>query len=780
MDFNRLNNLSADYLSLLLSNTNEGIVAFDLELNITFVNQKALDIHGLPDALTAQSWAKRVKVYETDGKTLTQKKDLPLVRALNGEDVLNSYKIIVSDNKEPLLVKYNARPLYEKGTKIGVLLTIVDSQDLAQSLSRFKAIFDQSPLSIQIVSNAGKTILINSSFKRLWDISDEFAEEFILKEYNILEDPNLEKAGQLDVIKKAFRGESVEVPEFFYDPAAQGHPGRARWASGIVYPLKDPNGEVREVVIIHKDTTNEHVAVEEREKLLLQLQAIVRQMPAGIMVANHEGEILLYNEQMTKVIGDPDKAKEVFHDSITSSLRGEVIRASELTHHHTDGKSSTFTTSSGPIQNSEGKITAGIIISSDITNEKRVESNQAFLANAKSLLISTLDYDQILERVASSAIPYLADGCMVDIVEGKAIKRIVTKHHDPIIQKYMTELQLKFPPHFDSPQPTAKVIRSGNPDLMVFVDQAVILKHTFNEIHADLITKIGIKTHIAIPLIIRGKVIGAINLFNSKDRANFDEKDFLVAQELARYACVAIDNASLYREAKAAIELRDDFISIASHELRTPITSLNLQIEVLNSIVDDMDHKIKEAPLMRKYLANTNNQLQRLSRLVDDMLDISRISTGKLTLNLRNANLALLIKDALGRFEDHLLSLNIQTKFMYEREIIHLCDPERIDQVITNFMTNAIRYGGRNPIHISLEETNNQIIIKFKDHGRGISKIDQERIFKRFEQAHTEDDVNGLGLGLYINQQIIHEHGGSISIESELQQGAVFIVELPK
>lgn len=253
-----------------------------------------------------------------------------------------------------------------------------------------------------------------------------------------------------------------------------------------------------------------------------------------------------------------------------------------------------------------------------------------------------------------------------------------------------------------------------------------------------------------------------------------------MAKDIAYYASLAIQNARLYREAKSGVQLRDDFISIASHELRTPITSLNLQIEVLNSLVSELDQNSETPKVMRKFLENTNNQLRRLSRLVDDMLDISRINNKKFSLNIKTVNLRAVTNEVLERFEDQLKNKNIESAFYADKDIYVDCDPGRIDQVITNFMTNAIRYGDKKPLHIYLEETNENAYIKVKDHGRGIPKDDHERIFNRFERAHSAEDVSGLGLGLYINKKIAEEHGGRILLESEQGKGSIFILELPK
>jgi PAS domain S-box-containing protein len=781
MKYNRFFDQSPEYLNLLLENSNEGIFACDNQLNVTYRNKRMREIHAFPEEIPPEHWPDYIQIMEMDGVTKTPFENIPLMRALKGEVVPSCYHVLLRKGTSSTLVKYTAKPLHGlDGAQIGAILTVEDCNDLLKSQARFQAIFEQSPMSIQILDKTGKTVLVNSAFKKLWAITDDFVRDFILDKYNILEDKVLEDAGQLVLIKKAFAGEQTAIPEFLYDPAVLNLPGRARWAQGLVFPLKNSKDEVQEVVIIHQDTTDQRSAQIEKEKIFSQLEAILKQLPAGLMVTDVQGKISLYNEQMTKLIGDPDQAKKAFHTPLANALKGHIIKATEISIEQSNGSPAIFSTSAGPIYDTQGNITSTILISSDVTQAKRAELNQTFLAGVKTLLISIIDFDQILEKIANASIPFLADGCMVDLVEGDQIKRIVTKHRDPAIQVLMEELQKQFPPRMDSPQPTSKAIRSGKAELLKKVDQSVVKAHTFNELHYDLITKIGVNTHIAIPLQIRGKVIGALNLFYGKDRPLYDETDLEVAMELGRHASVAIDNSKLFKDAKSAIQLRDDFISIASHELRTPITSLHLQIEVLTNLLESMPVDLEATKLMHKFFGSTKSQLKRLTRLVDDMLDISRISTGKLTLSLRRANMNTLIYNVLDRFKDQLKAADIDYQFTYKSEVFCLCDPEKIDQVITNFMTNAIRYGQKKPVHIKLEETEKHVIINFKDHGRGIETKDKERIFKRFERAHTDEDVSGLGLGLYINSQIIEEHQGKIILESAPGVGATFIVELPR
>lgn len=776
-----MSNLPPDFFLSILQHSQQAILACDENQKINFLNEKARILHGIPANVTPGLCEDHFQFFEIDGITPTKKEKHPLARALAGEELREVFHFILKSDKTSVLVKYTGSVLRDnEGKVIGAMISGEECQSQGSFISSFVTIFEQSPLSIQIFSADGKTLKVNKAFQELWSISDEFINNFILKEYNILYDPILEKSGRLERIRRAFKGEIIDTDEFYYDPAEHGLPGRGRWARGTVYPLKNAFGEVTEVVIIHQDKTDQKNIQLEKENLFSQLEALVKQIPAGIMLQDKKGTVGIYNEQMRKLVGDPSEAKNIFNDSIENALKGNTLTSHEVKHYSASGNVMTLLTSSGPIQNSQDEITSSIIIASDISKDKRRESHLAFLTQVKSLLISTINYESMLDRIAGATIPYLADGCMVDILEGDTINRIISKHHNPEIQGYLDELLKNYPPTLNSPQPGVKVIRSGAPDIMKVVDEQTILRHTWDERHAELIQNIGIRSHISVPLKIRGKTIGAISIYLSSGRTPYDEHDFAVAQELARHASVAIDNAKLHQEAQQAVKLRDEFISMASHELKTPITSLNLQVEVLNDLVSGLESDTEVSRLMTKFLGSTNKQLMRLSRLVDDMLDISRISSGKLSLSIKETNLTMLTHEIHERFKDQLKDLKINSQLHLGDNIKVHCDPERIDQVITNFMTNAIRYGGRSPIHMTIEDSNQKVIFKIKDHGRGIKKEDQERIFKRFERAHTHQDVDGLGLGLYINKQIIDEHNGLIKLESEEGQGATFIFELLK
>lgn len=539
--------------------------------------------------------------------------------------------------------------------------------------SSFLTIFDQAPFSIQIFSPDGKVLRVNKAYQKMWNLTDEFVRDVILKEYNILQDPLIAKSGMDHLIRRAFEGETVEVPAFRYDPTELGFEGRIVWASGTLFPVKDSEGKLKEVVLIHTEVTKEQEEKAEKERLL------------GV---------------------------------------------------------------------------------------------QSLLSRITAILLSSLDHEVIIEKIASVSIPEFADGCIIDLNQNGLMTRLVTKHHDPKIEKHLIELREEFSPQIDSPQPAARVMRSGQPELLKYVDNEVMRAHTLNERHLEILQSIGTRSHIAVPMRIRGAIIGVLNWHVTTERKLFDEEDLETALEIAHRASIAIENARLFTLSQAAIREREDFISIASHELKTPLTSLNLQWEVASRIREDSPEKLLDRQTLDKLMNVSYRQLARLSRLVDDMLDISRITKGSFSLKKMKFPVSELIQEALLKFHPQIMDSAISIETSLESSVSISCDPVRIEQVITNLISNAIKYGEGSPIHVSLSNCTEWARIQIKDHGRGIPKEQQRKIFGRFVRGDSETDATGLGLGLYICQEIVHKHGGRIEVNSE-PGSTVFTVDLP-
>lgn len=231
---------------------------------------------------------------------------------------------------------------------------------------------------------------------------------------------------------------------------------------------------------------------------------------------------------------------------------------------------------------------------------------------------------------------------------------------------------------------------------------------------------------------------------------------------------------------RQAIAARDEFLSMASHELKTPITPLSLQMQSFLRMVRNKTLKTMDDDRLERMLITAYSQVERLSATIDKLLDVSRFTTGTADINLQVFNLTEIVKSIVDSFELEFKSIGSSVSLVTpKQEVSIVCDRFRIEQVFINLLSNSMKYGAGGPIEIFVDTVNENAVLKVKDSGIGIAKEDQERIFQRFERAAPSKNYGGLGLGLYISGQILKHHDGTITVESELGHGATFIVQLP-
>jgi signal transduction histidine kinase len=271
---------------------------------------------------------------------------------------------------------------------------------------------------------------------------------------------------------------------------------------------------------------------------------------------------------------------------------------------------------------------------------------------------------------------------------------------------------------------------------------------------------------------------------SDKYEGEFTAEDEAIVVQLAQMASVAVNNAQLYQEAREAVKAREEFISIASHELRTPLTSLTMQLQSLVRAAerDALDCLPPGQVLSR--LEEAQGQVKRMGKLVSELLDLSRVTAGRLELELEEVDLASVARAVARRFNEELHIAGCELTLKLDKPVMGLWDRFRLDQVAANLLSNAIKYGRGKPIEIALEGDADTAWLTVRDQGIGIAPDSLERIFVRFEravppQAHARN-YSGLGLGLYIVHRILDALGGSIRVTSELGKGATFVVELPR
>jgi signal transduction histidine kinase len=398
----------------------------------------------------------------------------------------------------------------------------------------------------------------------------------------------------------------------------------------------------------------------------------------------------------------------------------------------------------------------------------------AFLARASALLGSSLDYEETLRNVANLAVPKIGDWCGVELVgEDGQVAQVAVAHVDPAKVEYAHELRRRYPPDPDSPTGVPNVLRTGVSEMYPEIPDEMLVATARDEEHLRIARELGLRSVMIVPIKDRDTVLGAISFVAAESGRLYTEDDLLMAEQLAERAGAAIVNARLYETAREAIRIRDEFMLIAGHELRTPIAALSLHHESLASTRDGTPmEKIRERA------GKLRAQTQRLARLVEDLLDVSRISAGRLVLEREEFDLAELARETVDRMRDEFE--RTRTQLHVELEVVRgSWDRARLDQVLTNLLGNAVKYGKGTSVELRVYRDGDSARLVVADQGIGIALDDQPRIFKRFERAVSPRKFGGLGLGLWIASQLVEAHGGTIDVLSQPGTGATFTVVLP-
>ncbi len=231
------------------------------------------------------------------------------------------------------------------------------------------------------------------------------------------------------------------------------------------------------------------------------------------------------------------------------------------------------------------------------------------------------------------------------------------------------------------------------------------------------------------------------------------------------------------QEALAAVRARDEFLSMASHELKTPLTSLQLQLGLARSTLTGAEGELVQRLSAR--LHTMERQIQRLNALNASLLDVTLLDSGRLHLDFQRMDIAALVREALERLEPDFARAGYEVRLEVEGEMSGWWDPLRLDQVVVNLLSNALKYGAGKPLHVQLQQAGEHVRLRVKDQGIGISEEAQRRLFRKFERAVPTRHYGGLGLGLYISRMLVEAMNGTIQVDSRLGAGATFTVSLP-
>jgi PAS domain S-box-containing protein len=423
-----------------------------------------------------------------------------------------------------------------------------------------------------------------------------------------------------------------------------------------------------------------------------------------------------------------------------------------------------------------GAVWDGIAL--DITHRKRVEQTQQFLVEMTAVLAASLDYATTLTNVARLCVPRLADWCAVDVLEpGRPLRRLAVAHVDPDKVRWAHEVQRRYPPDPQSAPGVFRVLRTGRAELYPDVPDELLVQSARDADHLRLLRELGVVSVMLVPLCARDRTLGVITLVSAESRRRFGPADLEFAEEIGRRAGTAADNARLYGEVVEAARRKDQFLAMLAHELRNPLAPVRNALHILRlragdpAVVEEMQQMM-------------SRQLGHLGRLIDDLLDVTRINRGKVKLRRERLDLARLARQAADDrrrlLEEAGVTLRVEVP---ETPVWVTGDATRLAQVLDNLLSNAAKFTARGgEVAVALTAEAGRAVLRVRDTGVGIEPALLPHVFEVFTQAEQALDRSrgGLGLGLALVKGLVELHGGSVEADSAgLGQGTVFTVYLP-
>lgn len=513
-----------------------------------------------------------------------------------------------------------------------------------------------------------------------------------------------------------------------------------------------------------------------------RFQALADNIPQLAWMADESGWISWYNQRWYEYTGTTLEDmqgwgwQKVHHPD-------HLARVVEKVRHHfetgeiwedtfplrgKDGRYRWFLSRAIPLRDDRGVLVKWIGTNTDVTEER-------FLRSATGVLAASLDFRETLASIATLAVPALADWCAVELVtEGGTTEQLAVEHIDRSKVELAHELRRRFPPDPDAPGGVAHVLRTGQPELYEDLTDTCLTQLARSPEHAAILRGLGLRSAMITPMVARGRTVGAISFISAESGRRYTPRDLDTAQELALRAALALDNARLFREAQEAARAREEILAVVSHDLRNPLSTIQMSTELLLSGTVGSNER------SRWQLGVVHRAVGRMERLIGDLLDMASIQAGRLALETQVQPAEPIVVEAIELNQ----ALAAEQGIEIEREsrvggLQVLGDRQRIMQVFSNLIGNAIKFcppGER--ITVSARREDGQLHFSVSDTGPGISEQELPHIFEPYWSADRHAS-QGTGLGLFIAKGIIEAHGGRIWAESTVGVGSTFHFTLP-
>jgi PAS domain S-box-containing protein len=413
-------------------------------------------------------------------------------------------------------------------------------------------------------------------------------------------------------------------------------------------------------------------------------------------------------------------------------------------------------------------------VCTEVTERKRNEHDLQFLAEASVSLASLVDHRSTLQRIASLAVPHFADWCAVYLPdESGSLRQLAVAHAEPQKVRLAEEVHERWPPDPNAPYSIYRVFRNGDSVLVDDISPEMVRESVRDDEHFELLQTLGLKSYMCVPLSVREATIGVIAFVSAESGRKYTIADLNLAEDLGRRAAIASENARLYATLREEGRKKDEFLAMLAHELRNPLAPIRSGLDVLALL--GTDGEILDA---------MQRQVEHMVRLVDDLLDVSRIMRGRIELRREHVELQSVITRAVETVQTMVSDRKQQLSVTLPSETIYVdADPVRISQVIGNLLNNASKYTeaeGRIDLTASVE--GDEVLVSVRDTGAGIRPELLPNVFDLFTQDQQTIDRSqgGLGIGLTVVKSLMEMHGGSVTaFSSGAGKGSEFTLRLP-
>jgi PAS domain S-box-containing protein len=675
------------------------------------------------------------------------------------------------------------------------------SETTASQELRYRELFQQAPVSLQILAPDGRTLRVNKAWEALWQIREGTdLHRFILGDYNVLSDPQLVASGIAAYLRRALAGEAVEIPAVRYDvEQLEGGAAHARWVTARAHPIKDEQGVVLEVMLMHEDIT-EQLTTERTLRVREQrFRSLVMATSQIVWTNTPDGRVLEDSPSWRRFTGQTyDEWKEFgWLDALHPDDREPTSRLwqhcvaertvfeTEYRLRRADGEYRWTAVKGVPLDEEDGTVREWIGANTDIHDmvmaqaelaqrldrEKRNSALLARVAQASRTLHTTLSGKDVAEALVEEAREIIgAHQAVVSLNDGGGWSQAINAVS--LSDKYARYRSYTGGP--DGSGIYAEVCRTNQPMRMT---QDELLAHpAWKGFGASAKEHPPMRGWVAVPLIDRhGTNIGLIQA-SDKIEGEFSAEDEAILVQLASIASTGFENARLVASLQEQDRRKDEFLAMLAHELRNPLAPISAAADLL---------KLGRADEARVARASEviGRQVRHMTSLVDDLLDVSRVTRGLIQLEHARVDIAAVLANAVEQARPqiegrgHVLVIEQEAK-----EVFVIGDANRLVQVLVNLLNNAAKYtprGGR--IVLSRRSEDGRVHVAVRDNGIGIDARLLPQVFDLFTQAERTPDraQGGLGIGLALVRNIVALHGGTVTADSEGPgQGSVFSVSL--